>query len=84
VGNKNDGQVSLFLENLDCSPDDGAQRDNPKFHVCAQFAMALIHPSDNTVYKTNSKGFLPFWAIYIYIYMFIWKTNAFAFPLPSL
>jgi hypothetical protein len=48
-GNRNQGAVSIFLENFECTQKD----ENEKFHVCAQFAIAILHPTDDTVYKSQ-------------------------------
>jgi hypothetical protein len=49
TGNRNQGSVSIFLENFE-----SAQKDeSDKFHVCAQFAIALLHATDDTVYKSQ-------------------------------
>jgi hypothetical protein len=54
TGNRNQGAVSIFLENFECTQKD----ENEKFHVCAQFAIAILHPTDDSVYKSQGNALM--------------------------
>jgi ubiquitin carboxyl-terminal hydrolase 7 len=50
-GNQGQGSVSLFLENVESAE---AAAENDKWAVCAQFAVAMVNPNDDRVYKISS------------------------------